>query len=140
MCGAVKFTIRDLGSKFGACHCEMCRQWTGSALLGITVPVANMTFSGAENIAKLQSSEWAERAWCSKCGTGLYYRVTMDGPMSENYEVPIGILDDANGLTLVREIFTDCKPDAFAYQGEHKMMTKAEVLELYGVNTDGDQQ
>ncbi|MFT6452301.1 MAG: hypothetical protein ACJA06_001798, partial [Halocynthiibacter sp.] len=30
-----------------------------------------------------------------------------------NYEVPIGLLDDANGLTLAKEIFIDDKPDSF---------------------------
>ncbi|MEZ4321792.1 MAG: GFA family protein [Myxococcota bacterium] len=136
MCGAVRFELTALRDTFGACHCEMCRRWTGSALLGINVPDADITFTGTEHIQRFQSSDWAERAWCSRCGTGLWYRVTAPGPLSGAYEIPIGLLDDANGLTMVREIFIDQKPDAFAYHGERTTLTRAEVLALYGVELD----
>ena len=131
MCGAVTFQVRDLRKDFGACHCEMCRRWTGSAFLGITVPEQTITFEGTEHIATLQSSPWAERAWCSKCGTGLWYRVTAPGPMATDYEIPIGLLHDADGLRMTREIYIDKKPDSFAYEGEHKLLTRSQVLELY---------
>lgn len=128
LCGAVRFAARLTRTTFGVCHCEMCRRWTGSALMGLTVPVENVTWSGADHIAKRQTSAWAERAWCAECGSGLYYRVTVEGPMFGNLELPVGILDDANGLTLVNEIYIDEKPDSFAYVGEARnVLTRAEV-------------
>ena len=136
MCGAVSFSIEALRPDFGACHCEMCRRWTGSAFLGISVPEKNIVFEGLEHVQKLQSSAWAERAWCGRCGTGLWYRVTAESPMAESYEVPIGLLDDANGLTFTREIFVDVKPDCFAYVGEHRMLTRAKVMKLYRIDLD----
>ena len=33
MCGAVRFVARDVQDKAGICHCEICRRWTGSAML-----------------------------------------------------------------------------------------------------------
>ncbi|MDF1855069.1 GFA family protein [Pseudooceanicola sp.] len=138
MCGAVRFTATDVPGEFGACHCEMCRRWTGSAFLGITVPRASVTWQGEAQIRTLQSSDWAERAWCGRCGTGLYYHITADGPMAANYEIPVGILDDANGLTMRSEIYIDQKPDSFAYAGEHQLMTRAEVLAKYGISLDGE--
>lgn len=134
MCGAVALSIRDLSAEYGTCHCEMCRRWTGSALLGISVPVADLTITGAENIKTIQSSDWAERAWCDKCGTGLWYRVTADVAHAGNYEIPVGLLDDANGLKMTREIFIDSKPDAFTYAGERELLSKADVLALYSVD------
>ena len=128
LCGAVRFTARLTRSSFGVCHCQMCRRWTGSALMGVTVPVENVVWTGAEHIATRQTSAWAMRAWCEDCGSGLYYRITSEGPMSANYELPVGILDDANGLTLVNEIYVDEKPDSFAYAGEGRtVLTRAEV-------------
>ena len=48
--------------------------------------------------------------------------------MFGNLELPVGILDDANGLTLVNEIYIDEKPDSFAYVGEARnVLTRAEV-------------
>ena len=62
LCGAVQFKAVLTGTNFGICHCPMCRKWTGSALLGITVPAGNVTWQGAEHIARRQSSPWGERA------------------------------------------------------------------------------
>ena len=137
MCGEVRFTAQDVPQEFGTCHCKMCQRWLGSALLGVTIAEKNLSWQGENNIATLQSSGWAERAWCSKCGTGLWYRVTADGPLNDNYEIPIGIFDDAEGFKMTREIFIDRKPDAFAFQGEHELLTEAQVFALYGPTTEG---
>ncbi|MDR7124177.1 GFA family protein [Pseudotabrizicola sp. 4114] len=132
LCGAVRFTAKLDRKTFGACHCEMCRRWSGSALLAITVPTGNIGWQGAEHIATLQSSDWARRAWCARCGSGLYYMVTAEGPHFGNTEIPIGLLDDANGLTMQSEIFFDQKPDCFAYAGETQKLSRAETLAMFG--------
>ncbi len=135
MCGAVSFTAADVPSEFGACHCEMCRRWSGSALLALTVKAADVTFAGEAHIRTLQSSDWAERAWCQRCGTGLYYRLTGDsGPGAGTMTMPLGIFDDPDGFTFSNEIFIDCKPDSFAYAGERERLTRAEVMAKYGVD------
>ena len=133
MCGAVRFTARDVPANIGACHCEMCRRWTGSALLAASVPAAGITWEGEAHIKTLQSSEWAERAWCQRCGTGLYYHMTLDNEMSASVELPIGLFDDPNGFVMESEIFFDCKPDSFAYAGDGRpTMTRAEVFAKFG--------
>lgn len=137
MCGAVALTIRDLRADYGTCHCEMCRRWTGSALLGITVPEGDLTITGGGHVKRFQSSDWAERAWCDRCGSGLWYRVTLDGPHAGAYEIPIGLLDDANGLDMTREIFIDVKPDAYTFAGEREQITRADVLAMYGAPAQG---
>ena len=138
MCGAVRFTARDVPDSYGICHCEMCRRWAGSALLGVSVPSESVTWHGQEHIAAIQSSEWAERAWCRKCGTGLYYRVTERNKWFGATEIPIGLFDDANGFTLDNEIYIDMKPDSYAYAGEgHKRLTRAECIELFSRLAEG---
>lgn len=137
LCGAVRFTARNVPGGYGACHCDMCRRWTGSAFLGVTVRGSDLAWRGEDNIARLQSSAWAERAWCRTCGTGLWYRVTAEGPMLGDYEIPIGLFDDADGLEMQREIYIDRKPDAFAFQGEHELLTEAQVTALYGATMEG---
>ncbi|KPU83237.1 hypothetical protein JI58_09430, partial [Marinosulfonomonas sp. PRT-SC04] len=72
---------------------------------------------GKEHIARYQSSEWAERAWCSKCGSNLWYQVTLEGPYSDTYHMPFGLLDDTTGLTIDREIYVDEKPDCLVLAG-----------------------
>jgi len=137
MCGAVSFVARDVPSEFGACHCKMCQRWAGSALLAVTVKRDAVTFAGTDAISVAQTSDWAERAWCNRCGSGLYYRVTAEGDHWGDYEIPIGLFDDPSGMRMTREIFIDRKPDAFAFEGVRDRLTEAEVLALYGVTTEG---
>lgn len=129
LCGAVRFSARDVPETYGVCHCEMCRRWTGSALLGVTVPEGNVSWSGEESISTIQSSSWAERAFCSNCGTGLWFRVTMPGEFHGNLELPIGLFDEVDGFRMTSEIYIDHKPDAYAFAGEgRQLMTRADCV------------
>ena len=114
LCGAVTLHVADFPAEFGACHCEMCRRWTGAAFLAATVAPASLRLDGAANVARYQSSDWAERAWCATCGTHLWYRLT--GPEGA-YEIPVGLLDDPDGLDFSSEIYVDCRPDSYAFEG-----------------------
>ena len=137
MCGAVQFTATDVPADFGTCHCKMCQQWAGSALLAVSIPQDNVHWTGTDAIATIQSSDWAERAWCSKCGTGLWYRVTADGPHKGKFEIPLGLFDDPSGFEMTREIFIDRKPDAFSFEGARERLTEAQVFALYAPGTEG---
>ena len=129
LCGAVRFKATLTGTNFGVCHCPMCRKWTGSALLGMTVPAANVVWAGAEHIAKRQSSGWGERAWCRDCGSPVWFRVTVDSPYAGTIELPIGSFDDANGLTMANETYIDHKPDSYAFAGEGRnVLTRADCV------------
>lgn len=132
LCGAVRFKARLTGTNFGVCHCPMCRKWTGSALLGITVPAGNVEWMGLEHVARRQSSAWGERAWCADCGSPIWFRVTVDGPYAGNLELPVGSFDDANGLTMTNEIYIDHKPDSYAFAGSgRQVLTRAQCVEKF---------
>ncbi len=132
LCGAVRFESSEVPAEAGICHCDQCRRWTGIALMGVTVPTDSITWAGGEHIARIQSSEWAERAWCNKCGTNLYYRVTADNEWAGGTEIPVGLFDDPNGFALKNEIFIDQKPDTFGFTGEgRKEMTRAQCIALF---------
>jgi len=132
LCGAVRFKAVLTGTKFGVCHCPMCRKWTGSALLGITVPAGNVEWQGAEHIAKRQSSGWGERAWCRDCGSPVWFRVTVDGPYAGNVELPIGSFDFFIDDTTTNEIYIDMKPDSFAFAGaDRQVLTRAQCVEKF---------
>lgn len=131
MCGAVAYTVTAEITQTGACHCEMCRKWTGGVFLGIEVPADGMDVNGTENLTIFASSPWAERAFCKTCGSNLYYRVTAPGPHHGVFHVGLGGLDDPNGIKLASEIFIDKKPDGYAFAGETDKMTAAEMMALF---------
>ncbi len=135
ICGAVRLHVADFPPEFGACHCETCRRWTGSAFLAATVPPERVHVAGGDHVARFRSSDWAERAWCARCGTNLWYRLTRPGGA---YEIPIGLLDDTRGLKFSSEIYVDCRPDCFAYEGTaaRATMTRAECFEKFAPSTE----
>lgn len=127
LCGAVRVTVRDPGHELGACHCGMCRRWTGSAFVTLAVPEDRLQVEGAGNVRHYASSDWAERCFCGTCGSTLWYRLTAAG-MPRDFYMAAGLLDDLSGMHLAHEIFIDRKPGAFAFAGPTHQMTEAEFL------------
>ena len=131
LCGAVTFSVNSTLTEAGACHCGMCRKWSGGIYIGIRVAPDDITFEGAEHVTVFPSSEWAERGFCGKCGSSLYYRVTAPGPYHGTYHIGMGALNDTSGITVTEEIFTDLRPKGYAFAGDLKGMTEAEVMAMF---------
>jgi hypothetical protein len=104
----------------------MCRKWSGGP--GFGVSVGSIKFTGQDNISAYASSEWAERAFCSKCGTNLYYRM----PAQDTYIVWAGTFDDQAALEMAGEIYIDEKPSGYSFAGEHSRQTGEEFLTSIG--------
>lgn len=94
LCGAVKVLAKIKSNQVDVCHCNMCRKWTGGPLFAIECG-EEVNFEGSDNISVFDSSEWAERGFCSKCGTHLFYRLKQQN----YYALPAGLLDDEESLT-----------------------------------------
>ena len=131
ICGAVRFSARNVPATFGVCHCPTCRRWTGSALAEVSVQSDDLTWRGTEHIASRATSGWAERAWCRECGTTLYFRHTKQDKWFGSTDLPLGLFDDPDGFTLGYEIFIDEAPKGLRLAGTgHKRLTRAEVVAL----------
>lgn len=126
LCGSVKIFAAQANTSVGACHCNMCRQWTGGPLMAVDCG-NDVSFEGAEHITCFTSSEWAERAFCKKCGSHLFYKLTISG----QYIVPVGLLDMPQPLAFDHQIFIDEKPEFYCFANETKNMTGAEVFAQY---------
>jgi len=74
LCGEVSFTAKNAIQSVGACHCGMCRKWGGGPLMAVDCGT-DVTFEGEKYISVYDSSEWAERGFCKKCGSHLFYRL-----------------------------------------------------------------
>lgn len=127
LCGAVGFEAEPSERHSHACHCTMCRRWSGSAFVGVEVRPDALRLHGEEAVASFRSSEWAERAWCRTCGSHLWYRVTAPGPMAGVRHMPLGLFEEPDAFPLTSEIYIDRKPASFAFAGEHERRTEAEV-------------
>jgi len=128
LCGAVTFTA-DVGPDLSACHCGMCRRWAGGPFFGVTAK--NLRWTGEDKIRVFTSSPWAERAFCTECGSNLFYRMTAEGPHQGATSVALGLLEDQTDFELAREWFIDKKPDAYTLEGDRKKVTEAEVMAMF---------
>lgn len=129
LCGAVRYTAKGLEPSMSACHCVMCRRWTGGPLL--SVGTSDVEWQGDDTLSTYSSSSWAERGFCSACGTSLFYRVTAPGPYHGRMHIAYGTLDDQSGFTMNLELFVDRRPEAYAFAGERTQMTEAEVFAVF---------
>ena len=129
LCGAVSYTAKGLKPELGACHCGMCRRWSGGPLLA--TGTKDVAWQGEDKIRTFKSSDWAERGFCSACGSSLFYRVTAPGPHQGTIQLAFGTLDDQTGFDLNLEWFIDKKPEAYALAGEHKTLTEAQVFAMF---------
>jgi hypothetical protein len=93
--------------------------------------VQSIDWHTKDTVATIQSSKWAERGFCNKCGSSLFYRLTADGKFKGVTSVSLGILDDSSGITLTKEWFIDKKPDAYSLEGDRKKITEAEAFAMF---------
>lgn len=131
LCKSVTFTV-EAPSHLDACHCETCRRWSGGPYIGLDF--SPITLSSDESLKWFRSSDWAERGFCSACGSSLFYRLLED---KEKYSVCVGALENPpNDLMMTKEFFIDHKPDFYAFEGERERLTGAEVFALYADDKD----
>lgn len=123
LCGAVRFAATGVETHHHACHCGMCRRWSGGAPF-FAATTESVEFEGTENLARYESSSWAERGFCRVCGTTLFYFLRP----TQAYMMSVGAFDDPSPFQLVLEIFIDRKPEGYAFAGEHPRWTEAETL------------
>ncbi len=128
LCGAVTVTAEPARAGLSACHCDMCRRWTSSALIAFEAVEGSVTAEGP--VRTFTSSDWAERAFCEVCGSNLWYRITAPGPLHGQYQMAAGLFDIGD-MPIKLEVFIDRKPAGYAFAGERRQMTEAEVFALY---------
>ncbi len=126
LCGSVRFSAQPKSNNVDACHCVMCRKWGGGPFFSAGCGDA-VNFEGVENITVFNSSKWAERGFCQKCGTHLFYRLKHE----EHYAIPIGLFDSSNNWVLTEQIFIEQKPAFYSLGDDTKKLTGAEVFAQY---------
>ena len=123
LCGGVRFTIEantpheTIMRPLIACHCEQCRKTSGTFVVSSKVKTKHLTFQTQATLVWYDSSKGAERGFCSRCGSSLFYRRKQqkDESKEEAWSVMLGTLDQANDLPFAGHIFA---------QGAHPMLAR----------------
>ncbi len=130
VCGSVSLSA-NVGTSVGACHCDMCRRWGGGPLLALNAG-DDIALSGDGNVATYPTTDWAQRAFCSKCGTHLYIRVNQSG----RYIVPAGLFDLDSDLEFDHQIFVDKRPSYYCFANDTLEQTGEEVFAEFASLSD----
>jgi len=137
LCGAVSFTACSMDDTFSTCYCDMCQRWAGGPFSGVSVKTENLEVEGAAHVGTRQSSGFAERAFCTKCGASLWYRLT-SGKYVDNISISVGLLDDRTGLTLKTEYFADYKDSTNQVPSDVEQFSEADVEAMIASFTGGE--
>lgn len=131
VCGATKITAKAAARNVGACHCTLCRNWGGGPFMAVDCGT-DVTFEGEDTISVYDSSDWAERGFCTKCGSHLFYRLKQ----TRQYYMPVGIFDDDSAFVLDHQVFIDEKPEYYAFANKTDDMTGAEVFAKFAESSE----
>ncbi|WP_299825276.1 GFA family protein [uncultured Roseobacter sp.] len=131
LCGAVKVSVLSDNPRLRACHCDMCRRHTSGMFISVDTLPGTLTVEGpAESFV---SSDWAERGFCGKCGSTLWYGTLHDGIRHP----AAGLFENAAGGQMKLEFFIDRCPQGYGLAGEHKRLSTEETIAMFSGEGEG---
>jgi hypothetical protein len=111
LCGGVRYAVNGPLRRVIACHCGQCRRWSGNYVAATRALTADLSFAAADTLAWYRSSDAAERGFCTRCGSSLFWRRTEPGAPWTS--IMAGTLDPPTGLALAEHIFVADKADYY---------------------------
>lgn len=101
----------------------MCRRWGGGPYLAVQC-ATEFSFTGEEHITRFPSSSWAERGFCKRCGSHLFYHFTPTG----THSFPAGLFDNPGMDSMGEQIFIDEKPPYYTFADKTVTRTGPEMI------------
>ena len=108
LCGGVKYRIAGALRPVIACHCTQCRKTSGHYVAATQCEASDMTLE-SETLIWFKSSDTAERGFCGRCGSNLFWRRFGN----ENISVWAGTIDGDTGLRMEAQLHTQSKGDYY---------------------------
>lgn len=110
LCGGVTFELHGDLRPSVACHCVQCRKTSGHYVSATQVGPDQLTITKDETLTWFRSSAEAERGFCARCGSSLFWRHAAD---QGRISVMSGTIDGDTGITTDKHIFTAFKGDYY---------------------------
>ncbi|AOA58642.1 GFA family protein [Acinetobacter larvae] len=133
LCGAVQFSLQPKNNQLSSCHCSICRRQAGGVNLNIEIVADSLVFSAQQALKYYDSSAWGERAFCSDCGTHLFWRSKDQQYCNVN---PFILAELPEDTYLATEIYIDNKPDYYTFAGQRQQLTEADIIAMFSPQTD----
>lgn len=123
-CKSVQFEATLKNLDLVICHCSMCRKLAGSTGFASLEFANDVTFFQKEYLSVFNSSEFAERGFCSNCGTTLFDHFKP----AKAFFVPPAVIENLpeEKIQFVEEIYFDNKPSYYSYANKTKTMNESD--------------
>jgi hypothetical protein len=110
LCGVIRFELSPPVRDVIVCHCGQCAKWAGYAVAATAVAPENFKLlSGESELKWYAATDSAERGFCGRCGSSLFWRPA-DG---SRISVLAGTLEPPTGLVTSAHIFVASKSDYY---------------------------
>lgn len=124
LCGAVSYRASGTIKRVSACYCGQCRQQNGGGAFHGVELEGQLTLSRKNGLKWYNSSQKAERGFCSECGSSLFWRLKKDPGV---YDISMGTLDDSSALVIDAHIFVDQRADYQSVPHDAPHFTEADL-------------
>jgi hypothetical protein len=105
LCGAVTYEVRGPLRDVILCHCVECRRWGGHGGAFSATRIEHLVVGETTALRWIESpdsSRHASRAFCTECGSSLFWKA--EG--AERVSIAAGTLDRPTGLREAAHIYT----------------------------------
>lgn len=110
LCRSVTFELTGPLRASVGCHCIQCRKTSGHYVSATRVRADQLHMTRDETLTWFRSSVQAERGFCARCGSSLFWRNDADDGATS---VMSGSLDAPTGITTSKHIYTAFKGDYY---------------------------
>lgn len=111
LCGGVRYSVAGPLREVIACHCSQCRRSSGHFVAATGAPSDHLTLARADTLVWYASSARAQRGFCGRCGSSLFWRPTAADRSWTS--IMAGTLDPPTHLKIARHIFVADKSDYY---------------------------
>ena len=109
LCGGIKIKVEGKLRKVINCHCSQCMKTHGNFAAYTNCLEENLTFINKKTLKWYNSSKFAKRGFCSKCGASIFYKIKKN----TNISIAAGIFNNPTNLKTKSNIFIKDKLDYY---------------------------
>jgi hypothetical protein len=109
LCRGVRYEVRGELRPVLACHCSQCAKTSGNFVAATSCAAEDLTLVSEGTLAWYQSSDAAERGFCTRCGGNLFWRPSSGSSIS----ITAGSVDPPTRLRVAEHIYVGSKSDYY---------------------------
>ena len=109
LCGGIKIKIVGKLRHVLNCHCSQCMKTHGNFAAYTNSPEKNISYISKRTLKWYNSSNFAKRGFCTKCGASMFYKIKK----SDTISISAGMFNNPTTLKTHSNIFTKNKLDYY---------------------------